>query len=44
MSITPKLRNHNGLSRKRKEKFIDGFLKASNAWNDNIKASKCQPL
>lgn len=39
-----KLRNHNGLSRKRKEKFIDGFLKASNAWNDNIKASKCQPL
>ncbi|MBN2519747.1 MAG: hypothetical protein JXB17_04520 [Bacteroidales bacterium] len=24
-----KLRNHNGLSRKRKEKFINGFLKAS---------------
>ncbi len=24
-----KLRNHNGLSRKRKEKFIDGFFKAS---------------
>jgi len=24
-----KLRNHNGLSRKRKEKFIDGFLKVS---------------
>lgn len=24
-----KLRNHNGLSRKRKEKFIDGFLKES---------------
>jgi hypothetical protein len=26
-----KLRNHNGLSRKRKEKFINGFLKASNS-------------
>jgi len=24
-----KLRNHNGLSQKRKEKFINGFFKAS---------------
>jgi len=24
-----KLRNHNGLSQKRKEKFINGFLKTS---------------
>jgi hypothetical protein len=30
-----KLRNHNGLSIKRKEKFIDGFLKASGSQNDN---------
>jgi hypothetical protein len=29
-----KLRNHNGLSRKRKEKFINGFLKASCPQND----------
>ena len=29
-----KLRNHNGLSRTRKEKFIDGFLKASNEQNN----------
>lgn len=27
-SLKNKLRNHNGLSRKRKEKFINGFLKA----------------
>jgi hypothetical protein len=29
-----KLRNHNGLSRKRKEKFINGFLKASGSQNN----------
>lgn len=29
-----KLRNHNGLSRKRKEKFIDGFFKASFSQNN----------
>jgi aspartyl-tRNA synthetase len=28
-ALKNKLRNHNGLSRKRKEKFINGFLKAS---------------
>lgn len=28
-SLKNKLRNHNGLSRKRKEKFINGFFKAS---------------
>jgi hypothetical protein len=28
-----KLRNHNGLNRLRKEKFIDGFFKASNSQN-----------
>jgi hypothetical protein len=29
-----KLRNHNGLNKKRKEKFIDGFLKASCSQNN----------
>lgn len=39
-----KLRNHNGLSRKRKEKFIDGFFKASFSQNDyKIKAGLNQP-
>ena len=39
-----KLRNHNGLSRKRKEKFIDGFLKASYSQNSyKEKAGKNQP-
>jgi len=40
-----KLRNHNGLSRKRKEKFIDGFLKESYSQNSyKVKAGKNQPL
>jgi len=33
-NLKNKLRNHNGLCRKRKEKFIDGFLKASCSQND----------
>jgi hypothetical protein len=40
-----KLRNHNGLSTIRKEKFIDGFFKASFSQNNyKKKAGKNQPL
>jgi hypothetical protein len=37
------LRNHNGLNRKRKEKFIDGFLKASSPKIEEKKAGKPSP-
>ena len=38
-----KLRDHNGLSRKRKEKFINGFLEASALGMIRIFLTGCSP-